>query len=308
MNDTENESYHGGNPMRFSYTQAVLLVLGALQIAAAAAEAQQLPDLTISRVDFVRGTYNGPCNLIRITVRNSQNIGVAEPIKVGLNIGIEGIAYAEIQNGIPPQGSASATFDRQLAASFNVVVDPENKIPETVEDNNTRSVSPNPTQSCPEISFGRPRKVEVNEGRVARLTVQLDRAFVRPVKVGWKIRGGTATAGRACPDPGPIDNRKSDYEKDGGIITFAPGTTRQRIAVSTCTDNKDEQNEYIDLVLETRFSPSNSPGINAPNRIIYTAPVNGTVVRGVMHTGRIVIRENQATRSSIPNFKTRVKK
>ena len=74
------------------------------------------------------------------------------------------------------------------------------------------------------------------EGGTLRFQVTLTPAATAPATVGYRTAGGTAVAG-------------TDYEAASGTLTFAPGTTRQTIEVSTREDEIDEPNEQLTVTL-----------------------------------------------------------
>ena len=72
---------------------------------------------------------------------------------------------------------------------------------------------------------------EGNSGSInATLTVTLSYASDQPVTVAYATQDNTATAGK-------------DYTAKSGVLTFAPGVTKQTIAVPVLGDKLDENDE-----------------------------------------------------------------
>ena len=76
----------------------------------------------------------------------------------------------------------------------------------------------------------------VGEGETATFAVTLNRASDRAVTVQFGTADGTAVAG-------------DDYTARSGTLTFAPGSTREAIAVRTLDDDIDEQDETFTVTL-----------------------------------------------------------
>ena len=95
-------------------------------------------------------------------------------------------------------------------------------------------VSP-PAAPRPELAIA---DATVVEGETARFPVALSRASEEAVTVFYRTAGGTAAAGQ-------------DFDSQFGILTFAPGSRRQVIAVPTHDDERDEPNETFSVTLSS---------------------------------------------------------
>ena len=95
-------------------------------------------------------------------------------------------------------------------------------------------VSP-PAAPRPELAIA---DATVVEGETARFPVALSRASEEAVTVFYRTAGGTAAAGQ-------------DFDSQAGILTFAPGSRRQVIAVPTRDDERDEPNETFSVTLSS---------------------------------------------------------
>ncbi len=85
-----------------------------------------------------------------------------------------------------------------------------------------------PAPNAPSLSITDVTVIEGNTGTVsADFTVSLSAAYSQPVTVRYATADGTATAG-------------SDYQAATGTVTFAPGSTSQRISVLVTGDRVGE--------------------------------------------------------------------
>ena len=85
------------------------------------------------------------------------------------------------------------------------------------------------------------------EGETARFTVRLSPASEQTVTVSYRTASGTAVAGR-------------DFDTASGTLTFAPGNTRQSIAVPTREDDLDEPNETFTVRLNNAIGATLEDG------------------------------------------------
>ena len=240
--------------------------------AAGPAHAAALPDLYLSDVQYLGGVYSGSCNLIRVTVRNGQNVGVSAPIVVELVEPIEGGTLTQtLPNGIGPGGSAPVHF-YWYPTPFTLYVDPRNAIAETNESNNTLAYSQAGASGgpCPKVSLVKPLEQKVAEGGVATFDVRLDRTFVRPVEVQWRAISDTAKVGRSCWSRG-ADAAGS------GTVSFAPGTVGpQKISVAVCNDSMIEGDEQFRVGL---FRPINAELNSQLREAVVTIPGQAAKLR-----------------------------
>ena len=98
-----------------------------------------------------------------------------------------------------------------------------------------------------------PSDASADEGEVVRFTVSLSPASGKQVTVQYATSSGTATSG-------------TDFTASSGTLTFAAGTTSQRVSVSTTADTTDEEDETFTLTLS---SPANAT--------LGTAAATGTI-------------------------------
>lgn len=117
----------------------------------------QLPDLRVAAINTPGGLCQGNTNKIQATIQNSQYFAASAPILVILRVqfpnGGQGSYQTTIPTGIGPNGTQPAWFNNVSLPntgnySFTVIVDPQNQIAETVENNNSRSLSRSVTSIC----------------------------------------------------------------------------------------------------------------------------------------------------------------
>ena len=209
--------------------------IGAFSIPDSSAAA--LPDLTVSNITFVRGAYKGPCNDVRVTVRNSQVVGVSNPFYVRLSVFADPESEftnydKHLSNGIGPGASLPVNFTgvNYLDLPVKAIADSRNQVRESVETNNSRDYKPSNLQECPRLSIN---DVSVNEGGPATFTVTLDKSFIRPVTVFYKTVDGTARGGSSCTGLTTPDYTSASR----GYVRFNPGQTSKTISIATCADN-----------------------------------------------------------------------
>ncbi len=88
------------------------------------------------------------------------------------------------------------------------------------------------------------------EGSSMTFTIRLSATTGQQVTVDYATSSGTATSG-------------TDFTAKSGTLTFAAGTTSQRVSVSTTEDSTDEEDETFTLTLS---SPTNATLGNATAR------------------------------------------
>lgn len=88
-------------------------------------------------------------------------------------------------------------------------------------------------------------------GRVVQIPVRLVGVSSRPVTVYFQTTGGTATGGLS-----------KDYRDARGVVTFQPGETEKRVAVSIVGDSLPESDE--EFTLRVRRSPESLSGSTGP--------------------------------------------
>jgi hypothetical protein len=106
----------------------------------------------------------------------------------------------------------------------------------------------------PTVSIANAAVAEGNSGTTnAAFAVTLSKAFDKTVTVGYSTGNGTATAGQ-------------DYSAAAGTLTFAPGTTTQKINVAVTGDAAVEPTETFSVTLS-----------NPVNVTLATATATGTI-------------------------------
>jgi Ca2+-binding RTX toxin-like protein len=93
------------------------------------------------------------------------------------------------------------------------------------------------------------------QDKTAQITVSLSKASSQTLTIAYATADGTATAG-------------NDYTATSGTLTFAPGQTRQTIAIPILSDSNLETNETFTV----KFSTSQSDGL-----ILSDKPVTVTI-------------------------------
>ena len=107
----------------------------------------------------------------------------------------------------------------------------------------------------PELSIEDARMAEGDSGSAKlAFAVTLTRASEQTVTVGWETADGTATAGE-------------DYEATRGTLTFAPGSTERRIAVTVYGDEVVEADEEFTVRLR-----------EPENAVLDRAEATGTII------------------------------
>ena len=198
------------------------------------AQSQQLPDLYVQNIQFVNGVWNGPCNTVRVDIRNSQNVGVSQKFEVTLTGSmIESNLTPKVrsQSGIGPGATLPVTFTQTYWAPIMIgYVDRDNDVAETNERNNGKTLySPPFSKDCPKISVN---DAKANEGDYVRFTVSLDKPFPAYVTTFYRTRDGTARGG-SCTGTSIGDFRSASR----GFVRFSPNQTSKTIAIQTCDDS-----------------------------------------------------------------------
>ena len=130
------------------------------------------------------------------------------------------------------------------------------------------------------------------EGETARFTVRLSPASEQTVTVSYRTASGTAVAGR-------------DFDTAFGTLTFAPGNTRQSIAVPTREDDLDEPNETFTVRLNNAIGATLEDASAMGTIIDDDVPVppptlsitDATVVEG--ETARFAVRLSPASEQTV---------
>jgi len=107
----------------------------------------------------------------------------------------------------------------------------------------------------PELSINDVTLAEGNSGTIsANFTVSLSFASTKTVTVNYATANGTAAAG-------------SDYLATNGVVTFAPGTTSQTIAIAVLGDTVNEPNEgfFVNLSGAANATITRSQGVGTIN-------------------------------------------
>lgn len=199
------------------------------------AQAQQLPDLYVQNIQFVNGVWNGPCNTVRVDIRNSQNVGVSQKFEVSLTgnaVESDLTPLVRSQTGIGPGASLPVTFTEAYYAPIMIgYVDRDNHVAETNERNNAKSLfSPTASKDCPKISIS---DATASEGDYVRFTVTLDKPFPGYVTTFYRTTNGGATGGSSCAGV-PIPDFRSASR---GFVRFSSNQTSQTISIQTCNDS-----------------------------------------------------------------------
>ncbi len=139
-------------------TASVIACLMAATSLMGSVSAQARPDLRVTAINTPGGLCKGRTNKIQAIVQNSQNVGVNQPVAVKLVIqssggGQVGDYQTIIQSGIGPNGNQPAWFNNVNlpdSGSYNFIVtaDPANTVAESVENNNSLSVTRNVDKGC----------------------------------------------------------------------------------------------------------------------------------------------------------------
>ena len=132
----------------------------------------------------------------------------------------------------------------------------------------------------------------VVEGETARFAVRLSPASEQTVTVSYRTVGGTAAAGQ-------------DFDAASGTLTFAPGTTRQIIAVPTQDDALDEPDETFLVTLRNPSGATLEDGSATGTIIDDDVPVppptlsiaDATVVEG--ETARFAVGLSRASEQTV---------
>ena len=132
----------------------------------------------------------------------------------------------------------------------------------------------------------------VVEGGTAQFTVRLSPASEQTVTVSYRTASGTAVAGR-------------DFDTASGTLTFAPGNTRQSIAVPTREDDLDEPNETFTVRLNNAIGATLEDASAMGTIIDDDVPVppptlsitDATVVEG--ETARFAVRLSPASEQTV---------
>lgn len=228
---------------------------------------QILPDLVVSRIEFVGGVYLGNCNRVGVTITNSGNSGVTAPITVRLTTSIPVTEATPVSidrqhtAGLSAGASATVFFDPyNLAIDPTLVqvfisaqVDPVNEIVELNESNNLRTVEQAALATrtnCPVVSVTGGSALE---GSPVAFSVAVDKRFPRDISVSYATANGTAVAG-AC-------NGGGDYLARSGTLRFPANTDPrpQVVSVSTCQDLPNEANEGFILRLSNPVNATVKP-------------------------------------------------
>ena len=132
----------------------------------------------------------------------------------------------------------------------------------------------------------------VVEGETARFAVRLSPASEQTVTVSYRTVGGTAAAGQ-------------DFDAASGTLTFAPGNTRQSIAVPTRDDALDEPDETFLVTLRNPSGATLEDGSATGTIIDDDVPVppptlsiaDATVVEG--ETARFAVGLSRASEQTV---------
>ena len=130
------------------------------------------------------------------------------------------------------------------------------------------------------------------EGETARFAVRLSPASEQTVTVSYRTVGGTAAAGQ-------------DFDAASGTLTFAPGNTRQSIAVPTRDDALDEPDETFLVTLSNPSGATLEDGSATGTIIDDDVPVppptlsiaDATVVEG--ETARFAVGLSRASEQTV---------
>ena len=171
------------------------------------------------------------------------------------------------------------TFAVRLNNAIGAALEDGSATGTIVDDDVSVSVPP-PTLSITDAT--------VVEGETARFAVRLNPASEQTVTVSYRTVGGTAAAGQ-------------DFDAASGTLTFAPGTTRQIIAVPTREDALDEPDETFLVTLSNPSGATLEDGSATGTIIDDDVPVppptlsiaDATVVEG--ETARFAVRLSRAS-------------
>lgn len=207
-------------------------------------------DLTVSKISLVGSAKLPPCtNRLRVSIKNSGSKKVNGTIKIRLS-GSAGYQYSETVNlsgGIGPNATRATTFSNIhfIRPKMTAVVDPDNAIAETNENNNFRDylVPLNKLEPCVKVSIGNATTVE---GKKIVFPLQISPAIPSSadyeVKIGFATKNQQAVGGSSC-------NGKVDFVHSKGTLTLPSGKTTHSIAIQSCKDIAKEAAEKFVIQL-----------------------------------------------------------
>ena len=175
------------------------------------------------------------------------------------------------------------TFTVRLNNAIGATLEDGSATGTIVDDDVSVSVPP-PTLSIVDAT--------VVEGETARFAVRLSPASEQTVTVSYRTVGGTAAAGQ-------------DFDAASGTLTFAPGNTRQSIAVPTRDDALDEPDETFLVTLRNPSGATLEDGSATGTIIDDDVPVppptlsiaDATVVEG--ETARFAVGLSRASEQTV---------
>ena len=175
------------------------------------------------------------------------------------------------------------TFTVRLSNAIGATLEDGSATGTIVDDDVSVSVPP-PTLSITDAT--------VVEGETARFAVRLSPASEQTVTVSYRTVGGTAAAGQ-------------DFDAASGTLTFAPGNTRQSIAVPTRDDALDEPDETFLVTLSNPSGATLEDGSATGTIIDDDVPVppptlsiaDATVVEG--ETARFAVGLSRASEQTV---------
>ena len=175
------------------------------------------------------------------------------------------------------------TFTVRLNNAIGATLEDGSATGTIVDDDVSVSVPP-PTLSITDAT--------VVEGETARFAVRLSPASEQTVTVSYRTVGGTAAAGQ-------------DFDAASGTLTFAPGNTRQSIAVPTRDDALDEPDETFLVTLSNPSGATLEDGSATGTIIDDDVPVppptlsiaDATVVEG--ETARFAVGLSRASEQTV---------
>ncbi|TFG84932.1 MAG: hypothetical protein E4H19_09470 [Chromatiales bacterium] len=228
------------NTVLRKYASGLLGIAGLM--ACGVAQSLQLPDLYVQNIQFVNGVWNGPCNTVRVDIRNSQSVGVSQKFEVTLTgnmIESNLTPLVRSQTGIGPGATLPITFTQTYWAPIMIgYVDRDSDVAETNERNNGKSLfSPSTSKDCPKISIS---DASASEGDYVRFTVSLDKPFPGYVTTFYRTTNGTATGGSSCSGLAIPDFRSASR----GFVRFSPNQTSQTISIQSCDDSGSKAGRY----------------------------------------------------------------
>lgn len=218
---------------------------------------QMLPDLVVSRIEFVDGVFIGPCSRVGVTISNVGRAGIGAPVMVRLTTAIPATEATptsidrQFTAGLAAGASGTVFFDpfdlavdpRRVQVFISAEADPANEIIELNQSNNRRDVEQSVLAARSDCPFVSVSGGSASEGSPVGFILRMSRPFPRDVSVSYATANGTAVAG-PCTGIG-------DYVSSDGHITFAARTTSltRTVAVPTCTDGREESSESFTLRL-----------------------------------------------------------